>query len=183
VPKIRPGPAAWPSLMSPVNAACSRVLRAWVKCGLADRRAGKLWTSIRVRVSFTIGVRIACCYLHWVNSNPNTGPNPNPYPSVPVYQHCKMNAAQLLHRSSAMGSTVGHASKTWPTCLTRYSGFLTRYSSFLTRYSVFWLETRYSMKSKPLGMHTTPRPTMLLHYLVKHKYPKTNNIIQQKVEW
>ena len=30
-----------------------------------------------------------------------------------------------------------------------------------------------------IGMHTTP--TMLLFYLVKHKYPKTNNIIQQKV--
>jgi len=30
-----------------------------------------------------------------------------------------------------------------------------------------------------IGMRTTP--TMSLHYLVKHKYPKTNNIIQQKV--
>ena len=29
------------------------------------------------------------------------------------------------------------------------------------------------------GMHTTP--TMLLHYLVKHKYPKINNIIQSLV--
>jgi len=28
-------------------------------------------------------------------------------------------------------------------------------------------------------MHTTP--TMSLHYLVKHKYPKTNNIIQSLV--
>jgi len=30
-----------------------------------------------------------------------------------------------------------------------------------------------------IGMHTTP--TMSLHYLVKHKYAKTSNIIQQKV--
>jgi len=29
------------------------------------------------------------------------------------------------------------------------------------------------------GMHITP--TMSLHYLVKHKYPKTSDIIQQKV--
>jgi len=30
-----------------------------------------------------------------------------------------------------------------------------------------------------IGVHTTP--TMSLHYLVKHKYPKTNNIIQSLV--
>jgi len=30
-----------------------------------------------------------------------------------------------------------------------------------------------------ISMHTTP--TMLLHYLVKQKYLKTNDIIQQKV--
>jgi len=30
-----------------------------------------------------------------------------------------------------------------------------------------------------IGMHTTP--TMLLHYLVKHKYLKANNIIQSLV--
>ena len=41
--------------------------------------------SIRVRASFTTGVRIACPYLHWINSNPNTVPNLNLDPSVPVY--------------------------------------------------------------------------------------------------
>ena len=35
--------------------------------------------STRVRVSFTTGVRIACPYLHWINSNPNTDPNLNPW--------------------------------------------------------------------------------------------------------
>jgi len=30
-----------------------------------------------------------------------------------------------------------------------------------------------------IGMHTTP--TVSLHYLVKHKYPKINNIIQSLV--
>ena len=38
----------------------------------------------------------------------------------------------------------------------------------------------YSVRNLLLiGMHTTP--TMLLHYLVKHKYPKINNIIQSLV--
>ena len=41
--------------------------------------------SIRVRVTFTTAVRIACRYLHWINSNPNTDPNPNPNPPVRVY--------------------------------------------------------------------------------------------------
>jgi len=41
--------------------------------------------SIRVRVSFTTEVRIACRYLHWITSSPNTDPNPHPDPSVPVY--------------------------------------------------------------------------------------------------
>jgi len=41
--------------------------------------------SIRVMVTFTTGVRIACRYLHWINSNPNNDPNPNPNPSVLVY--------------------------------------------------------------------------------------------------
>jgi len=41
--------------------------------------------SIRVRVTFMTVVRIACRYLHWINSNPNTDPNPNPNPSVPAY--------------------------------------------------------------------------------------------------
>ena len=41
--------------------------------------------SIRVRVSFTTAMRIACPYLHWINSNPNTDPNLNLDPSVPVY--------------------------------------------------------------------------------------------------
>jgi len=44
--------------------------------------------SIRVRVTFTTAVRIACRYLHWINSNPNTDLNPHPNPSVPVYYHC-----------------------------------------------------------------------------------------------
>jgi len=34
--------------------------------------------SIRVRVSFMTGMRIACHYVHRVNSNANIDPNPNP---------------------------------------------------------------------------------------------------------
>ena len=40
--------------------------------------------SIRVRFTFTTGVRIACRYLHWINSNRNIDPNLNLDPSVPV---------------------------------------------------------------------------------------------------
>jgi len=68
-------------------------MRKMRTCGIADRlkrRLGLLYRvtiklSIMVRVSFTTGVRIACPYLHWINSNPNNDPNLNLDPSVPVY--------------------------------------------------------------------------------------------------
>ena len=77
-------------------------MRKMRTCGIADRLMAARPTdyivygytcinmvtiklSIRVRVSFTTRVRIACSYLHWINSNLNTDPNLNLDPTVPVY--------------------------------------------------------------------------------------------------
>jgi len=43
----------------------------------------------------------------------------------------------------------------------------------LLYFSQFFIN-RLCKKFATSGMHTTP--IMLLHYLVKHKYPKTNNV-------
>ena len=57
--------------------------------------------SIRVRFSFTTGVRIACRYLHWINSNRNIDSNLNLDPLYPcillaLLNECATAFAQIV---------------------------------------------------------------------------------------
>jgi len=68
-------------------------------------------------------------------------------------------------------------------CIITYTGWpkKTKLSFFVHIFTKYWpIFTIFSPVDSVrnlllVGMHTTP--TMSLHYLVKHRYPKTNNII------
>ena len=43
------------------------------------------WLGLRLVLGLGLVLRLACRYLHWINSNRNIDPNLNLDPSVPVY--------------------------------------------------------------------------------------------------
>ena len=79
--------------------------------------------------SFTTGVRIACRYLHWINSNRNNDPNLNLHLSVSVYSIAKWMRYSFCTDRLLWPVRSAIPSNSWTSCLDSWNELLRHWRS------------------------------------------------------